>query len=212
MNIVCFGDSNTFGYNPSNGFRYDKKTRWTGVLQNLLGKNFNIIEEGLTGRTTIFDDPYLPGRCALNDIVSILDLHKPVDLLIIMLGTNDTKEIFNADANDITKGLEILVNKAISTTYNFRNNKPEILIVSPFPIKPNIVNTSWINEMGENCWKKSYKLASKYEDLANDLGCYFFDAALYGESSDLDCIHLSKETHNILAHELYNVINNILNK
>lgn len=147
MNILCFGDSNTFGYNPTNGLRYDKNTRWTGVLKNLLGDNFNVIEEGLNGRTTIFDEPYFPGRCGIDDIVPYLDLHKPIDLLVIMLGTNDTKEIFHANSDDITKGLEILVRKAISASYDFRDSKPNVLIVAPFLIKSEVIYTPWASDM-----------------------------------------------------------------
>lgn len=209
MNILCFGDSNTFGYNPTNGLRYDKNIRWTGVLQNLLANNFNVIEEGLNGRTTIFDEPYFPGRCGIDDIVPCLDLHKPIDLLIVMLGTNDTKEIFHANSDDITKGLEILVRKAISASYDFRDSKPNVLIVAPVPIKSEVIYTPWASDMDVDCIKKSLELADKYEKLADNLGCYFFDASNCGSACKLDCIHLDEYTHNALAHQLYDVILNI---
>lgn len=209
MNILCFGDSNTYGYNPKNGLRYKKNVRWTGILQKLLGENYKVIEEGLNGRTTVFDDPFLEGRCGLNDITKCLNLHKPIDLLIVMLGTNDTKEIFNADANTITKGLETLLNKAMSSFEVFTNNKPNILIIAPFPIRPEIINTFWISSMGKNCSKKSYELIEKYKNLAKSLNCHFFDPSPYGICSDYDYLHLSEETHNILAHKLYELILNM---
>lgn len=206
MNILCFGDSNTFGYNPTNGLRYDKNTRWTGVLQNLLGDNFNVIEEGLNGRTTIFDEPYFPGRCGIDDIVPCLDLHKPIDLLIVMLGTNYTKEIFHANSDDITKGLEILVRKAMSASYDFRDSKPNVLIVAPVPIKYEVIYTPWASDMGLDCVRKSLELGDKYEKLADDLGCHFFDAAACGFACKLDSIHLDEDTHSTFAYKLYKVI------
>ena len=105
MNILCFGDSNTHGYNPKDTTRFEKNIRWTGILQNLLGEKDYVIEEGLSGRTTVFEDPINEGLCGLNYIVPCLMTHEPVDLLIIMLGTNDTKERFGANADVISLGL-----------------------------------------------------------------------------------------------------------
>ena len=126
-----------------------------------------------------------------------------------MLGTNDTKEIFHANSDDITKGLEILVRKAMSASYDFRDSKPNVLIVAPVPIKSEVIYTPWASDMGLDCVRKSLELADKYKKLADNLGCYFFDASNCGSACKLDCIHLDEDTHNALAHELYEVILNI---
>jgi len=112
MNILCFGDSNTYGYRPDGSGRFDADTRWTGLLQKKLGTNDRIIEEGLCGRTTVFSDELREGRRGLDTIGILLESHAPVDLLILMLGTNDCKTRYNASAGTIAKGLEQVITKA----------------------------------------------------------------------------------------------------
>ena len=96
--IVCFGDSNTHGYCAMNDGRFDENERWTCLLQKELGEDYLILEEGLSGRTTCFNDPLFEGLSGLDYIYPCLMSHEPVDLLIIMLGTNDTKERFGASS------------------------------------------------------------------------------------------------------------------
>ncbi|MDD4648195.1 MAG: GDSL-type esterase/lipase family protein [Sphaerochaeta sp.] len=100
--ILCYGDSNTFGTNPSGGrWQYDQ--RWTGILSSLLGPDFQIIEEGLGGRTTVFDDPLELHRSGREFLPVALHSHRPLDLVILSLGTNDCKKFFNADEKIIEK-------------------------------------------------------------------------------------------------------------
>ena len=209
MNILCFGDSNTHGYNPKDTTRFEKNIRWTGILQNLLGEKDYVIEEGLSGRTTVFEDPINEGLCGFNYIVPCLMTHEPVDLLIIMLGTNDTKERFGANAYVISLGLTRLIKKVKNTEIAFRNNKPNILIVAPLPIRPEIESVECGVTMGKGCSEKSYKLIPLYKKVAEELGCHFFDPSPYAICSDYDYMHLSEEAHKILANKLYEVINNI---
>lgn len=113
--IVCYGDSNTHGYDGDTGLRFDENTRWTCLLQKYLGDEYQVIEEGLSGRTTVFDDPLHEGLNGLQLITPVLMSHEPVDLLIIMLGTNDTKVRFNCSAEAIGIGLQRLIKKAKDT-------------------------------------------------------------------------------------------------
>ena len=110
--VVCFGDSNTHGYCAKTGGRFDENQRWTCLLQKKLGDQWLILEEGLSGRTTTFDDPIHEALSGLDYIYPCLMSHEPVDLLIIMLGTNDTKERFGASAECIALGLKRLISKA----------------------------------------------------------------------------------------------------
>ena len=127
MNILCFGDSNTYGYRPDGSGRFDADTRWTGLLQKKLGTNDRIIEEGLCGRTTVFSDELREGRRGLDTIGILLESHAPVDLLILMLGTNDCKTRYNASAGTIAKGLEQVITKAQkSSSHPFR-----LFVISP---------------------------------------------------------------------------------
>ena len=102
MRILCIGDSNTWGYNPENGWRYEK--RWTKVLSELMPEN-EIIEEGLNGRTLTRVDPVFKERCGIKGLKMLLMSHKPVDYVIVMLGTNELKTVFENDAKGIAKGI-----------------------------------------------------------------------------------------------------------
>ncbi|MGL4913704.1 MAG: GDSL-type esterase/lipase family protein [Romboutsia sp.] len=206
MNILCFGDSNTHGYNPKDGTRFEKNVRWTGILQNLLGNKHYVIEEGLSGRTTVFEDPIHEGLSGFNYIYPCLMTHEPIDLLIIMLGTNDTKERFGASASVISLGLYRLIKKAQEAKLAFRNNNPNILIVAPLPIRPEINTVECYYTMGKGCSEKSYEIISMYEKVANELGCQFFNPSPYAICSDYDYMHLDEKAHNILANKLHEFI------
>lgn len=206
INILCFGDSNTHGSNPKNLTRYKKDERWTGILQEKLGSNYYIIEEGLSGRTTIFDDDEMEGRAGINYIYPCLMSHKPIDLLIMMLGTNDTKECFNKSVLDINDGLIEIINKAKSLECSFRNGMPNILIVCPTPILQNVGNSSFNEIMGNGCSEKSFNLHYEFEKTAKKLGCHYINAGDYIKASDIDCVHLELDAHKILADILYQKI------
>ena len=134
--IVCFGDSNTHGYcaDPNDTAertdRFNEDERWTCLLQKMLGEEYLVLEEGLSGRTTVFSDPLHECMSGLDVIYSTLMSHEPVDLLIIMLGTNDTKERFNASPACIGIGMERLALKA-ETVAAWRAGRPNLLIVAP---------------------------------------------------------------------------------
>ena len=143
--IVCFGDSNTHGYDSSTGGRFSEKERWTCLLQEMLPSDYLIREEGLSGRTTSFSDPLFEGLDGISYIYPCLMTHEPVDLLIIMLGTNDTKERFSATAKNITQGLERLILKAKSTIGAWKNT-PNILVIAP----PAIENAYRQTDIGDD--------------------------------------------------------------
>ena len=107
--VLCYGDSNTWGYNPITKERYEKDERWTGVLQNALGNDYHVIEEGLNGRTTVWDDPIEGFKNGKTYLIPCLETHKPLDLVIIMLGTNDLKKRFSLSAYDIAQGAGVLI-------------------------------------------------------------------------------------------------------
>lgn len=136
--ILCLGDSNTHGYcaDPADcadgGIRFNEDERWTCLLQKALGSDYLVTEEGLSGRTTVFPDPLHETMDALTVLYSLLKSHEFLDLLIIMLGTNDTKERLGANASCIAIGMERLVRKAQSVDC-WGDHAPNILIVCPPP-------------------------------------------------------------------------------
>lgn len=127
MNILCFGDSNTWGYKPDKTGRFDENTRWTALLQKKLGPEYHIIEEGLCGRTTVFHDELREDRRGLDMIGVTVEMHNPLDLVIIMLGTNDCKTRYGASASVIARGLDQVIRKArLNSSQHF-----DLLIISP---------------------------------------------------------------------------------
>ncbi len=213
--IVCFGDSNTHGYcaDPNDcaegGNRYNESERWPCLLQQALGEDCLVLEEGLSGRTTVFRDPLHESMSGLDAISAILLTHEPVDLLIIMLGTNDTKGRFSANASCIGIGLERLVLKAKSVPA-WRNNHPRILIISPPWIGEGLYLIPEGEPMGRGCPEKSRDLARYFRDVAQRNGCGFIDAEGKAEFNQLDCMHLTRKGHRQLAEEIAAVIPKLL--
>ncbi len=199
--VLIFGDSNTYGYDPAGG-RYDESVRWTCRLQQLLGPDVHIIEEGLCGRTCVFDDPVMPNRRGLDYLSPCMESHGPLDTLVIMLGTNDTKERFCCNANTIARGLGLLIDNALTTPA--WKAEPDILVVAPFPIDPGYTTGLHKDSMGRGCDEKSRQLAAEFARIAQQKGCRFADAfALPGmEVHPLDGIHLTANAHAALAQGL----------
>ena len=208
--IVCFGDSNTHGYcaDPADcadgGIRFNENERWTRLLQSALGEEYLVIEEGLSGRTTCFDDPIHEGVNALDYIYPCLKSHEPVDLLILMLGTNDTKDRFYASAGCIAMGMARLVKKAMATEC-WGEKKPNILVVAPPPIGEGMLQSHVAATMGSLCVEKSRELAKYYRQQCDLIGCHFLDANGC-EFNCIDYMHLTRNGHSQLAQKLAAVI------
>ena len=209
--IVCFGDSNTHGYRATDNGRFEEESRWTYLLGQKLGSDYLIIEEGLSGRTTCYDDPIHEGLSGLSYLYPCLMSHEPVDLLIIMLGTNDTKERFGSSAACIALGLKRLIAKAIATTDCWSNNKPNILVVTPKSIEKGYETTDVFSTMGRGCAEKSEQLGIEYEKIAELMGCHYFDAnSVVKEYNKIDYMHLDSVGHEALAEALAKLIPSIV--
>lgn len=126
--ILCFGDSNTYGLIPgTTNQRYGWGTRWTSILDDKVRtKGYRVIEEGLCGRTTVFDDPFRTERRGTEMLPAILESHRPVDTIVLMLGTNDCKSVYSATPEVIGQGIEQLLDQI-----NTVNPDAKILLVSP---------------------------------------------------------------------------------
>lgn len=211
--IICLGDSNTHGYsadvndNADHSDRFNEDERWTCLLQKMLGEKYLVIEEGLAGRTTVFEDPLHEGMDAYSHIYPILMSHEPIDLLIIMLGTNDSKERFNASPLVIAAGLDRLIKKAKSIDC-WRNGEPNILIVCPPPIRDEFKDIFEGEWMGKECVSKTKELAKYYEDVAKNNNTLFVDAEGC-EFNEIDCMHLTKRGHRELALTLATLVASI---
>ena len=169
-NILCFGDSNTWGYSPVDGTRFPPDIRWTGVLQKSLGDDYHVIEEGLNGRTTFINeegDEARPLRSGSDVLQVILESHRPLDFVTIMLGTNDLKLEFNLTAEQIAQGAKELCETVLNSAY-LADNPPQILLISPTHIGSTIMPDE--EEFFEQAREKSLQFTEHYEKAAADLG------------------------------------------
>lgn len=200
--IVCFGDSNTHGFNIETGWRFSKEKRFTGRLSSLLGDAYEVQEEGLNGRTSVFEDVLSEGMTGLAALPIIIPTHAPIDLLVMMLGSNDTKARFVASASDITRGIERLVEKA-KATKGWRN-EPRILLIAPLVIPEAYRKGPFGKAMGEGCFEKSKDLPSLLKFMARRNRIDFLDLnQLEGvEVNQKDFLHLTEESHAVLAEVL----------
>ena len=205
--ILCYGDSNTWGWSPITRERYDDRTRWTRVLASDLGAEYEVIEEGLNGRTTVWDDPLEgDGRNGFSYLLPCLETHRPLDLVIIMLGTNDLKKRFSLTASDIALGAAVLV-KAVQQSAAGREAKaPPVLLLAPPPVG----RLTEFAEEFEEATEKSKKLGDRYRQVAHELGCALLDTSTVILSSDVDGIHFDPEEHAKLGHAMDGIIQKIL--
>ena len=206
--VLCFGDSYTYGYNPVNGQRYAEDIRWTARLQDLLGKEYKVIEEGCNGRTTVFDDPREDWKKGLPYLRPCLNTHKPVDIVILMLGTNDLKEWFHASAAMIAEGASQLVDVIKDFTKIKQGFVPRIILMAPPEIGEKIKDSPFYGNFREDAISRSREFSKLYEKVAKEKGCVFVNAAEYAKASDEDSVHLTPLGHKNLADVLAFIILN----
>jgi lysophospholipase L1-like esterase len=192
---LCYGDSNTWGYNPSTGGRYARDERWPGVLRQTLGEGYLVIEEGLNGRTTVWDDPIEGYKNGSTYLIPCLETHKPIDLVIILLGTNDLKMRFSVSAYDIANGAGVLVKIVQKSATGPGDRGPQVLLLAP----PPVARLTGFAEMFEGAERKSRRFAEHYARVAQERGCAFMDTGQVIVSSDLDGIHLEASEHEKLG-------------
>lgn len=200
--ILCFGDSNTYGYRPENGARYDKSIRWTGRLQRLLGEDYEVIEEGLCGRTSVFEDDRIKGRKGIDSVEEIVKGHNPIDLFVVMLGTNDCKTKYHASAKEIAAGVEQLILKAKQSA----PKDTKILLISPILLGKGVGEEGYDTEFDEASEQVSLKLGEEYKKVAGQNGYAFLNAADYAKPSETDREHLDVQGHENLSIAIYQKI------
>jgi len=195
--VLCFGDSNTWGANPKNCTRFPADVRWPGVLRALLGPRWTVVEEGMCGRTTVFDDPIESDRNGADALPICLESHHPLDLVVIFLGTNDLKARFHAPAGDIACGAGRLLRLCRQSTAGPNGGPPKVLLICPPPLAP--LAGLPFGEMFAGGEEKSRLLAPHFARIACDHGCHFLDAGTVIATSRRDGIHLDPDQHRLLA-------------
>ncbi len=202
--ILCYGDSNTFGQRSDDVTkgRWPADIRWTGRAQQLLGDDYYIIEEGLSSRTTDIDYTQKPGRNGRAYLTPCLQSHHPIDLVMLMLGTNDLKDEFDRSAQDVAQAVRRLVLdiQKFAKEYSYPT---KILVVSPIHIEGTASHFAelYSARYSHASVLKSHELAGQLEETAQANDCAFFDAASVAVPGE-DGIHLSYDSHEALAQSL----------
>ena len=197
--ILCYGDSNTYGYNPVDGMRYPERVRWPRLMAGMLGDAYRVIEEGCNGRTasvTPVDEPWKDGRIGLE---ACLNSHKPIDLVIFMLGSNDLKTQFQATPESIAKAMGSVLQKTLEFLAEKQGYSPQVLLVAPPHVGDGIESSAFADRFDGTAAGKSRQLAALYEAEAKAAGCEFWDSSQVAKASEIDSLHLMPEAHEAFA-------------
>lgn len=194
--ILCFGDSNTWGWNPEDASRFTLDQRWPGLLMKELGPDYYVIEEGLNGRTTVCDDPVEgANKNGLTYLTPCLSSHAPIDLVIVALGANDLKERFNRSAAEIAQGVGILVDLIQRSSAGPNRTAPQVMIVAPALFNRNTI----YKEMFAGALPKLKEFPQYYGRIAQQYGCDLLDLALHINCESKDGMHYDVEDHRIIC-------------
>ena len=202
--ILCWGDSNTWGYVPEDGMRYGPGVRWTSRLQEILGRKWEVIEEGLNGRTLATDDPLRPLRNGRDALMISLLSHRPIDLLILMLGTNDVKQRMRLEPSEIGAHLKDIIRELRELDFSPYQVPRRILIIAPAILGPFPLGTDCEDFLGAE--EKSRALPEIFQNIAQLLGCEYFDVNSVAKVSPVDGLHLDRSGHFALAEAIATLV------
>lgn len=209
--ILFYGDSNTHGTKPMHGFskseRFNENERWTGILREQLKDNYFLIEEGLPARTTVHNDP-IEGihKNGLSYLRPCLESHYPIDIFVLMLGTNDLKARFSVTPADIAFSVDQLILTVKSCQIGPNQTCPKLVLLCPPPIKEVVGGLGDIFVGGE---EKSKLLGHYYQQVAQKHHSAFLDLASVVTVSNIDGIHYDQDQHIKLAQSVKNLIENL---
>ena len=212
-NVLVYGDSISWGIIPETRNRFAFDERWPGVLENQLrnsGKNVRVIEDSLNGRRTLWEDPFRPGRNGRQGLAQRIEIHSPLSLVIVMLGTNDFQ--FSHPYNNAwsaAQGIVALVNDIRNAPVEPGMPVPPVLVVCPPPIGP---PKGFIAAKFLGADERCRGLADAYREVTSALGCHFFDAGSVTTASRVDGIHLDADQHVTLGKALVSVVSPILSE
>lgn len=208
IKILCYGDSNTWGQNPKEkGARYPVNIRWTGLLQKKLGDEYEIVEEGLSGRTTTLDGDPREGKNGNTYLKPCLETHNPIHIVVLMLGTNDLKEQFHQSPQDIAQNVDLLVKRIKEFAWNKDRQTPQIILLSPPLVDETVTGTQ---EKYKGAEEKSKQLGKYYQEVARRQNCAFIDIAQHIQPSKYDGYHLDPEAQSIISEVVERKIKEII--
>lgn len=197
--ILCFGDSNTYGYNPFDGSRYDENTRWTGVLQKLAGSDYEIIEAGRNNRTAFSDNP--DGTEYTGHKILPEYLKENYDIIVFAIGINDLQKFYNPSLEEFEKGMKFFFSQVLAMA-----PESNIIILSPSHIKESILKSNFRFLFDEASVNKSKEITPIYERIACEFGWKFLDLNNLVQTSDIDGLHYNPDAHKKIAENIIKLI------
>lgn len=197
--VLCYGDSNTYGFNPINGLRFSEDERWSGILKNNLTDRFEVIEKGLNNRTGFVDNPQGEKFSAKSNLPKTLQQIRNIDLLILAVGTNDLQTQYNIDFKTIELGLENLILKV-------KNQNIKTIIISPVILRKEILKSFFGQLFDEVSIQKSVEVQKVFEKVARKLDCEFFDCNKLVSPSTIDGLHYTADAHKKIAENLIRLL------
>ncbi len=210
QHILVYSDSLSWGIIPTTRRRLPFEKRWPGVMEIALcssGEKVRVIEDCLNGRRTVWDDPFKPGRNGLSGLAQQIEMHSPLALVILMLGTNDFQSMHQHNAWQSSQGILSLISAIRTAPIEPGMPVPKILVVAPPAIQSPKGPIAPKFEGGE---KKCLGLAAAYQKVCDEAGCHFFDAGNVTTSSKVDGVHLDAEQHLVLGNELCRIAKGLL--
>ena len=202
-NILCYGDSNTFGYNPKDNSRYDDNNRWTAILQKNLGIEYNVINEGMPNRTGFVDNSDGILYSAQKHFPEKLLKFDSIHTLILAIGTNDLMFKYNVTFNIIEKGLNNLIKIAKKKTNN-------IIIIPPTIMNENVLNGYFSSMFDKTSIEKSKKVGKVFKQISIQNNCIYFDINEFAIPSEIDGLHYDEKAHKLIADKLTKIQKDIL--
>ncbi|MBO8431619.1 acylhydrolase [Spirochaetes bacterium] len=198
--ILCFGDSNTYGFIPSSGKRYDENSRWSGILKKLLREEYEIIEAGCNNRTAFCDNPAGVNETGYKVLPSLLT--PDIDCVILAVGINDLQYLYNISMKDYESGLENLIGLVRT-----KLPRAKIILLSPSVITEDILNSYFAAMFDETSIEKSKQLSAIYERAARKENCKLLDLKKIASPSKTDGLHYEKIEHIKIANAIFDLIN-----
>lgn len=203
--ILCFGDSNTWGYEASTGNRLGRWQRWPGVLQRELGDDLYVIEEGLGGRTTAFELPGLSYRSGFAALPMLLETHDPLDIVVISLGTNDLW-VPGATARDAARGVGSLIDLVRATAYE-TGPVPRIIVVVPPPLAA--LGDEWTEE-SDRLVRGSTGFAAAFREILRERAVPLVDLGELIATSSADGVHFEEADHEVIGRAVAGAVRDVL--
>lgn len=195
--ILCYGDSNTYGYNPETGGRFDKNSRWSGILSQILEPDFTIIEEGMNNRTGFFKNPEGIKQSGSEYLSIFLQNNHDIDICILSLGTNDTQIFYNIDRETTKIHIQKLINDLKEA-----NPQIKIIIIPPVKITTDILSSGFSILFNKNSITKIENIFPAFKETSVENNCYYFDFNEFCQPSKFDGLHYTTESHRIIADKL----------